>query len=61
VVQYPDVSSTVGHFSTIWSGLNQMAGLNAISSLRTRLDRECIMLTMFTAWRWLDAYCPFQI
>jgi hypothetical protein len=61
LVQSPDASSTPSHFQAIWSGLAQMSSLHALGSLRTRLDRECIMLTTFFAWRWLDTYCPQEI
>ncbi|KAJ6453796.1 hypothetical protein C8R45DRAFT_1112346 [Mycena sanguinolenta] len=61
LLQHPDSDSTIIHFTTIWHGLDEMNSLHAITSLRTRLDRECIMLTTFFAWRWLDAYCPHKI
>ncbi|KAJ7245900.1 hypothetical protein B0H12DRAFT_1073359 [Mycena haematopus] len=61
LLQHPDASSTTTYFPSIWRGLNRMNGLHAMTSLRTRLDRECIMLTTFFAWRWLDVFCPQKI
>ncbi|KAJ7470041.1 hypothetical protein B0H11DRAFT_2237846 [Mycena galericulata] len=55
---HPSECTTARHFHAIWSGLDQLNTLHAMNSLRVRLDRECIMLTNFSAWRWLDAYCP---
>ncbi|KAJ7158050.1 hypothetical protein C8R43DRAFT_1125190 [Mycena crocata] len=61
LMQFPDATTTAPQFEAIWTGLDQMNSLHAMNSLRTRLDRECIMLTNFFAWRWLDAYCPQKI
>ncbi|KAK7027642.1 hypothetical protein R3P38DRAFT_2939430 [Favolaschia claudopus] len=59
--QNPSAAATVPFFETIWASLDQMNTLEALNTLRTRLDRERIMLTTYMAWRWLDAYCPMQI
>lgn len=61
LVQYPSASTTVPHFGVIWSQLDQISSHHAFNSLHARLDRECIMLTNYFAWRWLDAYCPEQV
>lgn len=59
--QAPDASATAPHFQAIWAGLDKMLSSQALNSLRNRLDRQCIMMTNYYAWRWLDAYCPQQI
>nr|GAT55917.1 predicted protein [Mycena chlorophos] len=57
----PDAISTASIFPGLWSGLRQLKTAEGLNSLRARLDRECIMLTQFFAWRWLCAYCPARI
>ncbi|KAJ7182537.1 hypothetical protein C8R43DRAFT_1116175 [Mycena crocata] len=52
LMQFPDATTTAPQFEAIWTGLDQMNSLHVMNSLRTRLDRECIMLTNFFAWRW---------
>ncbi|KAJ7681807.1 hypothetical protein B0H14DRAFT_3535517 [Mycena olivaceomarginata] len=61
LMKRPDASSTASHFQTIWRRLDSMNSEQALNMLRTRLDREQIMLTTLFAWRWLDAYCPHEI
>lgn len=59
--EHPGAPETAKGIKEIWPSICTLIGNNAVTVVFQRLEHQCIMLSNYFAWRWLDSFCAQEI